>query len=123
MAHYHDSTDLGQAGRLRRLAPDGFAAWERLHNDSFATTDGRIPLLYRELAAVAVALTTQCPYCISMHVAAAKRLGASEEHIAEAIFVATSVGAGGPLAHGGLALRLFDAAPDAVPDVHPELAH
>lgn len=108
MTHYHDSEDLGQAGRLRRLAPDGFAAWERLHHNSFGAAEGAIPVAYRELAAVAVALALQCPYCIGMHVAAAKRHGVTEEQLAEVIFVASAVGAGAPLAHGGLALRLYD---------------
>jgi AhpD family alkylhydroperoxidase len=108
MTHYHDTEDLGQAGRLRRLAPDGFAAWERLHHNSFGTDEGAIPLTYRELAAVSVPLALQCPYCIGVHVGAAKRPGATEEQLAEAILVASAVGAGAPLDHGALALRLYD---------------
>lgn len=111
MSHYHDSDDLKQAGRLRRLAPAGFTAWEQLHHASFGSDAGALDRLHRELTAVAVSLTTQCPYCIGTHVAAAKRLGATEEQLAEVIFIATAVGAGAPLAHGGLALRVYDETP------------
>ena len=33
---------------------------------------------YKELMAVAVALTTQCPYCIEIHTKKAKKVGATE---------------------------------------------
>ena len=43
---------------------------------------GAVPL------AVAVALTTQCPYCIEIHTANARRAGATEAEIVEAGMVA-----------------------------------
>lgn len=43
---------------------------------------GIIPTKIRELIALAVALTTQCAYCIDVHVKGAKRAGASIEELA-----------------------------------------
>ena len=50
--------------------------------------------------AVAVALTTQCPYCIEAHTAFAKKAGATEQELAEATMVAAAIRAGGAVAHG-----------------------
>ncbi|MGH8246604.1 MAG: carboxymuconolactone decarboxylase family protein [Gammaproteobacteria bacterium] len=35
--------------------------------DKVSVAEGAIPVKYKELIAIAVALTTQCPYCIDMH--------------------------------------------------------
>ncbi len=37
---------------------------------------GAIPRKYRELIALAVACTTQCPYCVEVHTKAARSAGA-----------------------------------------------
>ena len=73
--------------------------------------DGQIPRKYRELIALAVALTTQRVYCIDAHAKAAKKAGATREEIAETSFLAAALRAGGAAAHGTLALRLYDEAP------------
>ena len=49
--------------------------------------------------AIAVALTTQCPYCIEIHADAARKAGASEEELAEAGFVAAALRAGAAVTH------------------------
>jgi AhpD family alkylhydroperoxidase len=72
--------------------------------------DGSVPRKYRELIAIAVALTTQCVYCIESHTAAARRQGASQEELAETVFVAAALRAGGAVAHGRLAMKLFERA-------------
>ncbi|WP_371361058.1 carboxymuconolactone decarboxylase family protein [Afipia sp. GAS231] len=59
-------------------------------------------------AALGVAFTTQCAYCIDTHTRHAVAYGASKQEIAEAAFVAAAVKAGGALAHSLLALRIFD---------------
>lgn len=48
---------------------------------------------------MAVALVTQCPYCIDVHAAAARKSGATDEELAEAAFVAAAIKAGGALTH------------------------
>lgn len=50
---------------------------------------------------VAVALATQCAYCIEAHIENAVRAGASREEIAETVFIAAALRARGRL---GMAL-------------------
>lgn len=107
MAHYHDSEELNNLGELRQLVPtefDGFAQLDRI----VGRQDGAIPRKYRELVALAVACTTQCPYCLDVHTKAARNAGASREEVAEAVFVAAALRAGAAVTHGALALKLFD---------------
>ena len=59
---------------------------------------------YKELIAVAVAVTTQCAYCIDLHAIAARRAGASEAELAEATMVAAALRAGGAVTHATHAL-------------------
>jgi AhpD family alkylhydroperoxidase len=77
--------------------------------------DGVIPVKYRELMSVAVALTTQCAYCIEAHIENAVRAGASREEIAETVFIAAALRAGGAVGNGLMAMRLFDEAAGANP--------
>ena len=70
--------------------------------------EGNIPIKTRELIALAVALTTQCAYCIDVHIKGAKQAGVSEEELAELISISASVKAGATMAHGLLAMRLFE---------------
>ena len=55
--------------------------------------------------AVAVGLTTQCPYCIEVHRNAALNAGATEQELAEVTFVAAALRAGAAVTHG---THLFD---------------
>ena len=92
--------------RRRQLAPqihDAFTAFSRA---VFAA--GELPELTKQLIAVAVAHTTQCPYCIRGHTRLAQRAGASDEQIMEAIWVAAEMRAGGAYAHAALALDVLD---------------
>jgi AhpD family alkylhydroperoxidase len=62
--------------------------------------EGAIPTKTKELIAIAVAMTTQCPYCIEIHSKNAKKAGCTEAEIAEAIMVAAALRAGGAITHG-----------------------
>ena len=72
--HYHDENDLKLMRDMRKLAPDDFNAWLGL-NSIVGRENGAIPKKYRELIAIAVSATTQCPYCMEAHAKAAKRDG------------------------------------------------
>jgi AhpD family alkylhydroperoxidase len=109
MSHYHDSDDLKILGEIKTLAPADFAGLVAL-DKVVGPGDGAIPRKYRELIALGIALTTQCPYCLDVHTRAAKRAGASREEIAEAAFLAAALRAGAAATHGTLALKLFDQA-------------
>ncbi len=109
MSHYHDSKDLELLSEIKKLAPNEFKAFVEL--DSVVGREGgAIPKKYRELIALAVACTTQCPYCLDVHTKGAKSAGATREEIAETGFLAASLRAGAAVTHAALALKLFDAA-------------
>jgi AhpD family alkylhydroperoxidase len=91
------------AARRRELAPAANDAFDAFSHAVFA--DGALPEKTKQLIAVAVAHTTQCPYCIDGHTKLAKRKGASPEEIMEAIWVAAEMRAGGAYAHSTLALH------------------
>lgn len=84
------------------LAPAQAEAFEAFSQAVFA--EGALDERTKQLIAVAVAHTTQCPYCIKGHTRLAKRKGASEEQIMESIWVAAEMRAGGAFAHSALAL-------------------
>ena len=109
MSHYHDTEDLKRMRDLRAAAPAEFDAWLAL-DKIVGRQDGAIPPKYRELIAVAVAHTTQCVYCIDVHVKGAKKAGASREEVAEAVLLAAALRAGGAAAHGSLAMKCYDGA-------------
>ncbi len=106
---YHEHSDLALVGDLSKLAPTEFAGFVEL-DKIVGRTDGAIPQKYRELMALAVAFTTQCPYCLDVHTANAKKAGATRAEVAEAAFIAAALRAGAAVTHGTLALKLFDAA-------------
>ncbi len=105
--HYHDSKDLSLLKEMRKLAPVDYEAWLNLNN-IVGRDGGALPPKIRELIAIGVACTTQCPYCIEVHAKAAKRAGATREEVVEAAFVAAALRAGGAATHGAMALKFFD---------------
>jgi AhpD family alkylhydroperoxidase len=105
--HYHDPADKKYGSHLRSGAGPEFDAYLALAQ-TVGRTDGAVPVKYRELIAIAVALTTQCVYCIETHVDAAKAAGVTSDEISETVFVAAALRAGGAVAHGRLALKLFE---------------
>jgi AhpD family alkylhydroperoxidase len=107
--HYHDENDLKLLRDMKTAAPEDFKAWAAL-DGIVGREDGRIPRKYRELIAIAVAHTTQCPYCIEVHTKNAKQAGATKEEVVEAVFVAAALRAGAAATHGTLAVRFFDQA-------------
>jgi len=106
-AGYQSPQDLQLAPALVRLAPTEAQAF--LAYDHAAKREGgHLEPRVRELVSLAVALTTQCGYCLEVHTQAAKRLGVTREELAEVVFIAAAVRAGASVGHGLLALRLFD---------------
>jgi len=98
MSNLYDSENIKKLPKLGAGAP---AAWKGfLEFDHAAFADGAIPAKYKELMALAVALTTQCPYCLDIHKGKALKAGATPEEIAETTFVAAAIRAGGAITHG-----------------------
>ena len=94
----YDMKNLTKLKKLGELAPEAFQGFQAF--DAAAFKDGAIPLKYKELMAVAVALTTQCPYCIEIHAKKAKAAGATEQELAETTLVAAALRAGAAMTHG-----------------------
>jgi AhpD family alkylhydroperoxidase len=61
---------------------------------------GANPGKYKELMALSVAFTTQCPYCIQLHAGKARESGASDQEIAEVVAIAAALRAGAAMTHG-----------------------
>ena len=91
------------ARRRADAAPGIHDAFQEFSRRVFA--EGALPEKTKQLIAVAVAHTTQCPYCIRGHTRLAQRRGASGEEIVEAIWVAAEMRAGGAYAHSAVALN------------------
>lgn len=109
--HYHDPEDLKLLGEFNQIAPAEFSAFIGF-DKIVGREEGAIPRKYRELIAIAVACTTQCPYCLDVHTRAAKRLGVTREEVAEASLLAAALRAGAAVTHGALAVKLFDQHPE-----------
>src|SRR4249919_2120998 len=98
----YNKNNLSRIKKMDSLAPEVMKAfWEF---DRAAVAAGAIPVKYKELIAVAVAVTTQCPYCIDIHTGNAQAAGATETELVEATMVAASLRAGGAVTHATHAL-------------------
>jgi AhpD family alkylhydroperoxidase len=93
---YHKD-NLTKVKTMNSLAPELMKAFWAF--DKAAVTEGAIPVKYKELIAVAVALTTQCPYCIEIHNGNARRAGATDAELVEAAVVAAALRAGAAITH------------------------
>ena len=98
MSNLYDSEDIKKLPKLGAGAPEAWKTFLAFDHAAFA--EGAIPVKYKELMALAVALTTQCPYCLEIHKGKALKAGASPEEIAETTFVAAAIRAGGAITHG-----------------------
>ncbi|HEY5912859.1 MAG TPA: carboxymuconolactone decarboxylase family protein [Verrucomicrobiae bacterium] len=94
--------NLSKLKKLDGLTPQVMKAFWAF--DKAAVADGAIPVKYKELIAVAVALTTQCPYCIDIHSGNARKAGATDAEMAEAAMVAAALRAGAAVTHATHAL-------------------
>lgn len=99
----YDLKNLSKMKDLETHAPEAMKAFVAF--DKAAVAEGAIPGKYKELMALAVAFTTQCPYCIEIHANNARKLGTSDQEIAEAVLVAAALRAGGAITHGTHAIR------------------
>lgn len=92
--------DMKHLTRLKKLdenAPQAMKSFMAFDKAVFA--EGALTGQQKQIIAVAVALTTQCPYCIELHAKAARDAGATDEQLAEAALVAAAIRAGGAVTH------------------------
>ncbi|GBD56871.1 carboxymuconolactone decarboxylase family protein [Gluconobacter wancherniae] len=93
----YDMKNLSHFGQMGKEAPSGMDAFWQFDKAAFAP--GAVDALTKQLAAVAVALTTQCPYCIELHAKAARDAGATDAQLSEIALVAAAIRAGGAVTH------------------------
>jgi AhpD family alkylhydroperoxidase len=98
---YHND-NLAKLKTMDHLVPQVMNAFWAF--DKAAVAEGTIPVKYKELIAVAVALTTQCPYCIDIHNGNARKAGATDAEIVEAAMIAAALRAGAAVTHATHAL-------------------
>ena len=94
----YDMKNLAKLKTLDADAPEGMKAFWAF--DKAAMAEGTIPVKYKELMALSVAFTTQCPYCIAIHSDKARKAGASPQEIAEVVVIAAALRAGAAITHG-----------------------
>lgn len=99
---------LAGVGGIAKLSPDTVKGYMTLGQAGSKT--GHLDAKTRELIALAVAISLRCDGCITVHAAEAKKLGVTEEELAEALGVAISVNAGAALVYS---TRTFDAFSEA----------
>jgi AhpD family alkylhydroperoxidase len=95
---------LGRIGEMAKLSPDTVAGYQTLSNAN--SKHGHLDAKTRELISLAVAVTTRCDGCITVHTAEALKQGASHDEIAEARGVAVAMNAGAALVYSA---RVLDA--------------
>ena len=99
----YNQEKLAKIKKMNDLAPELMKAFWAF--DKAAVAAGAISVKYKELIAVAVAVTSQCPYCIDIHSSNARKAGATEAELVEAAMVAASLRAGGAVTHATHALE------------------
>jgi AhpD family alkylhydroperoxidase len=99
----YDMKNLEKLQTLEAKAPEAVKAFWAF--DKAALAAGAVPAKFKELIALGVAFTTQCPYCIEVHGERARAAGASEAEVAETVLVAAALRAGAAITHGTHALK------------------
>jgi AhpD family alkylhydroperoxidase len=102
---------LANVGELQKLSPDTVKGYLTVSGAGRKTA--RMDEKTRQLISLAVAVTTRCDGCISIHSNEAMKAGATREELAEALSVAVAMNAGAALVYSTRALEAFDDATGA----------
>jgi AhpD family alkylhydroperoxidase len=93
-----------QLTQFMKLTPDSVRGYQTL--SAANAKDSKLGAKVRELISLAVAVTTHCDGCITIHTDNALKAGATREEIAEALGVAMAMNTGATLIYS---LRTLDA--------------
>jgi len=106
---FYQKASLKHLRKLKAASPNAAESVAAMNTFfSKAVGEGVLPVKTKELIAIAVAHATKCVYCIDHHVKAAKKAGASEAEVSEAILVAVALSAGAAYTHAGMALEAYE---------------
>lgn len=95
--NFYEKSHVYNLKLLKDLVPEQLKAWRDF--SSAVMKDGALSLKEKEIIAVTIAHITECPYCIDYHTKQAKKQGATLTELAEAVFVAMAIEAGGGVTH------------------------
>jgi AhpD family alkylhydroperoxidase len=95
---------LGRIGEVGKLSPDTLRGYQTL--SAAGSKTNHLDAKTRELISLAVAVTTRCDGCITVHTGEALKHGATREEIAEALGVAVAMNAGAAMVYSA---RVLDA--------------
>jgi AhpD family alkylhydroperoxidase len=98
---------MATVGELAKLSPDTVRGYSVL--SAANSKNGHLDPKTRQLISLAVAVTTRCDGCITVHTHEAHKLGATREEISEALGVAVAMNAGAALIYSTRALDAFAA--------------
>lgn len=97
---------MDRVGELATLTPDAVGGY--LMASGAGAKTARLDEKTRQLISLAVAVTTRCDGCISVHSQKAVDAGATKEEVAEALGVAIAMNAGAALVYSARALDAVD---------------
>jgi AhpD family alkylhydroperoxidase len=97
---------MSKIGDLGKFSPDSVGGY--LMASGAGAKTGHLDEKTRQLISLAVAVTTRCDGCISVHSQKAVESGATNEEIAEALGVAIALNAGAALVYSARALDAVD---------------
>ncbi|WP_217505292.1 carboxymuconolactone decarboxylase family protein [Pseudomonas corrugata] len=102
---------LERVGDLATQSPDILRGLNTI--DGAAAKTGHLEPKIHELIALAVAVTTRCDGCITVHTKKAVELGATKAEITEALGVAIALNAGAALTYSARVLEAHAQLPNA----------
>lgn len=106
---YRDSL-LDRVGDYAKQSPDVMRGLLTIDNSAVKT--GHLEPKFHELIALAVAVTTRCDGCISVHTKKAVEHGATLEEITEALGVAIALNAGAALTYSARVVEAYQQLPN-----------
>jgi len=98
---------MQRIGEIGGLSPDTVRGYATLSGAGAKTN--HLDAKTRELIALAVAVTTRCDGCITVHADAAVKAGATREEVTEALGVAVALNAGAALVYSARVLDAYEA--------------
>jgi AhpD family alkylhydroperoxidase len=91
---------------LHKLNPETTKGFQALSSGAMA--DGTLPRKEREYVALAIAVTQRCEPCITLHVEALIKAGATREDLGAVLAMCVQMGGGPALMYAAHALAAWD---------------
>ena len=92
--------------KISRISPDEMEAWD--HFSSLNSVEGALSPRQKELTAIALSICARCEWCIATHVKMALQLGATNQEIVEAAWMAVLMGGGPSLMFAQRAIQALE---------------